>query len=353
MSRIEGTDYYAADVPDGYTKIVFSSYPLSDDEDLATCGNSTKWEDIPSGYKDTEQCFYADTNDDAVYGKGQRGGYWAPKDTTPRDAEKGKSTGTKVVDIKPADFTEEADTKYVTSTLYDYYTDYELNGMNRDNYGGWTGVSYRNWVTFREFDQALSDYYKKAKAQYPIYTGHFQPSYPGWGYTFAAISAALNLWGLNSDFNNENRFMAINNSTINENGNNDGEHYDYAYQGLVESKTSTGDATGEPLLKDTLKDTKVVEPHFDEAFLSGTNSKNAKLGDVYNNVAFPFTKKQIFDEDKGVDYWYFDSQDTTLYLKQDTKQDQYFLKSSTDEREKSCNLKSDSSLKTIKKMARM
>lgn len=349
MSRIEGTDYYAADVLDGYTKIVFSSYPLSDDEDLATCGNSTKWEDIPSGYKDTEQCFYADTNDDAVYGKGQRGGYWAPKDTTPRDAEKGKSTGTKVVDIKPADFTEEADTKYVTSTLYDYYTDYELNGMNRDNYGGWTGVSYRNWVTFREFDQALSDYYKKAKAQYPIYTGHFQPSYPGWGYTFAAISAALNLWGLNSDFNNENRFMAINNSTINENGNNDGEHYDYAYQGLVESKTSTGDATGEPLLKDTLKDTKVVEPHFDEAFLSGTNSKNAKLGDVYNNVAFPFTKKQIFDEDKGVDYWYFDSQDTTLYLKQDTKQDQYFLKSSTDEREKSCNLKSDSSLKTIKK----
>lgn len=349
MSRIEGTDYYAADVPDGYTKIVFSSYPLSDDEDLATCGNSTKWEDIPSGYKDTEQCFYADTNDDAVYGKGQRGGYWAPKDTTPRDAEKGKSTGTKVVDIKPADFTEEADTKYVTSTLYDYYTDYELNGMNRDNYGGWTGVSYRNWVTFREFDQALSDYYKKAKAQYPIYTGHFQPSYPGWGYTFAAISAALNLWGLNSDFNNENHFMAINNSTINENGNNDGEHYDYAYQGLVESKTSTGDATGEPLLKDTLKDTKVVEPHFDEAFLSGTNSKNAKLGDVYNNVAFPFTKKQIFDEDKGVDYWYFDSQDTTLYLKQDTKQDQYFLKSSTDEREKSCNLKSDSSLKTIKK----
>lgn len=82
MSRIEGTDYYAADVPDGYTKIVFSSYPLSDDEDLATCGNSTKWEDIPSGYKDTEQCFYADTNDDAVYGKGQRGGYWAPKDTS-------------------------------------------------------------------------------------------------------------------------------------------------------------------------------------------------------------------------------------------------------------------------------
>ena len=339
---------YYVDIPQEYSSnssIIFSGEEINDDNATKGNGVSTEWLEIPT---DGKNCFYADTNDDAVYKGTTRGGYWAPKGTL-RDAEKGKDTGTKVVDIESAPFTEEANTKYVTSTLYDYYTDYELNGMNRDNYGGWTGVSYRNWVTFREFDQALSDYYKKAKAQYPIYTGHFQPSYPGWGYTFAAISAALNLWGLNSDFNNENRFMAINNSTINENGNNDGEHYDYAYQGLVESKTSTGDATGEPLLKDTLKDTKVVEPHFDEAFLSGTNSKNAKLGDVYNNVAFPFTKKQIFDEDKGVDYWYFDSQDTTLYLKQDTKQDQYFLKSSTDEREKSCNLKSDSSLKTIKK----
>ncbi len=337
---------YYIDIPQGYRSIIFSGDAINGDKETKGNGVSTEWLTIPT---DDKNCFYADTNDDAVYGNGQRGGYWAPKGTL-RDAEKGKDTGTKVVDIKSAPFTEEANTKYVTSTLYDYYTDYELNGNNRGSYDKSSPtVSHRNWVPFREFDQALSDYYKKAKAQYPIYTGHFQPSYPGWGYTFAAISAALNLWGLNSDFNNENRFMAINNSTINENGNNDGEHYDYAYQGLVESKTSTGDATGEPLLKDTLKDTKVVEPHFDEAFLSGTNSKNAKLGDVYNNVAFPFTKKQIFDEDKGVDYWYFDSQDTTLYLKQDTKQDQYFLKSSTDEREKSCNLKSDSSLKTIKK----
>ncbi len=253
---------------------------------------------------------------------------------------------TTIVDIKPANFTEEANTKYVTSTLYDYYTDYELNGKNRDSYDRSSpAVSYRNWVPFREFDQALSDYYQAAKAQYPLYTGHFQPSYSDWGFRFDAISAALNLWGLNSAFKNENRFMAINNSTINEEGN--GTRYDYAYQGLVADTTSTGKATSEPLLKDT----KVAEPHFDEAFLSGTNTKNAKLGNVYNNVAFPFTKKAIFDEDQGVDYWYFDSQDTTLYLKQDTEQDQYFLKSSTDEqeREKSRNLESNSTSKTITK----
>lgn len=343
MSRIEGTDYYAADVPDGYTEIVFSSYPLSDDKNLANCGNSTGWETIPTDYKVTERCFYADTNDDAVYGKGQRGGYWAPKGT-PRDAETWKKTT--IVDIKPAPFTEAADTKYVTSTLYDYYTDYELNGKNRGSYDQSSpAVSYRNWVPFREFDQALSDYYQDAKAQYPLYTGHFQPSYSDWGFRFDAISAALNLWGLNSAFKNENRFMAINNSTINEEGN--GTRYDYAYQGLVADTTSTGKATGEPLLKGTTK----AEPHFDEAFLSGTNSKKAKLGNVYNNVAFPFTKKAIFDEDQGVDYWYFDSQDTTLYLKQDTEQDQYFLKSSTDEqeREKSRNLESNSTSKTITK----
>lgn len=343
MSRIEGTDYYAADVPDGYTEIVFSSYPLSDDKNLANCGNSTGWETIPTDYKVTERCFYADTNDDAVYGKGQRGGYWAPKGT-PRDAETWKKTT--IVDIKPANFTEEANTKYVTSTLYDYYTDYELNGKNRDSYDQSSpAVSYRNWVPFREFDQALSDYYQDAKAQYPLYTGHFQPSYSDWGFRFDAISAALNLWGLNSAFKNENRFMAINNSTINEEGN--GTRYDYAYQGLFADTTSTGKATGEPLLKGTTK----AEPHFDEAFLSGTNTKNAKLGNVYNNVAFPFTKKAIFNDDTGVDYWYFDSQDTTLYLKQDTEQDQYFLKSSTDEqeREKSRNLESNSTSKTITK----
>lgn len=350
MSRIEGTDYYVADVPDGYTQIVFASHQLSSDDITTTCGDTTGWEDIPENYKDTEQCFYADTNDDAVYSNGQRGGYWAPKDTK-RDAETWKNAG-KVVDIAPADFTEVPDTKYVTSTLYDYYTDYELNGNNRDNYNstyytpgeGGRFASQRSWVTFRQFDRALSDYYSNCKAQYPIYTGHFQPTYSNWGITFETISAALNLWGFNKDFENKNRFMAINNSTINEDGS--GTRYDYAYQGLVKDKTSTGDATGEPLLKDT---TTTVEPHFNKEFLSGTNTKNAKLGDVYDNVAFPFTKRQIFDEDQGVDYWYFDSQDTTLYLKQDSTTEQYFLKSSTENRERSRNLDSNSAQKSINK----
>lgn len=328
MSRIEGTDYYAADVPDGYTEIVFSSYPLSDDKNLATCGNSTGWENIPSDYQKTEQCFYADTNDDAVYSNGQRGGYWAPKDTTPRDAEKGKSTGTEVVDvvdIASVPFTEEANTKYVTSTLYDYYTDYELNGKNRDGYGSCTGASHRNWVTFREFDQALSDYYQVAGAQYPLYTGHFQPAD---GPEFRQIADTLNLFGYDNENNKFNHFMAINNSQRNDDNTNGSDRINYAYQGLVKDTTSTGNADGAPLLSGTTIAT--VEPHFNKDFLLGENSKKAKLGEVYDNVAFPFTKKQIFGEDQGVDYWCFDSKDTTLYLKQNSEQNsdsKYFLQS--------------------------
>ena len=348
MNRLGSTNIWYYEVPDGYTKIRFASWAV-ENENAAQYGDGTAMMDIPADL--SEPCFFADASDDVIYNGGNRGGYWAEKGT-PRDAKEGKKLTDDVVDISKEPFTEDPDTKYVTSTLYDYYTDYELNGNNRDKYnskyytpgekGGF--ASQRSWVVFRQFDSALSDYYSNYNAQYPIYTGHFQPSYDNWGLRFETISAALNLWGFN---NNHNHFMAINNSTINEDGK--GTRYDYAYQGLVESQTSTGDATGEPLLKDTKENTKVVEPHFNKEFLSGTNSKKAKLGDVYDNVAFPFTKRPIFDDDKGVDYWYFDSQDTTLYLKQDSNTKQYFLKSSTDEREKSRNLDSTSAQKTITK----
>lgn len=330
---------YYVDIPQEYSSnssIIFSGEEINDDNATKGNGVSTEWLEIPT---DGKNCFYADTNDDAVYKGTTRGGYWAPKGTL-RDAEKGKDTGTKVVDIKSAPFTEEANTKYVTSTLYDYYTDYELNGNNRGSYDQSSPtVSHRNWVPFRQFDQALSDYYKDAKAEYPIYTGHFQP---GGGTNFSDIATTLNLFG----YDKFKRFMAINNSQYNEDPqNNDNNHTYYAYQGLVKDTTSTGKATGEPLLKGT----GAVEPHFNKEFLLGKNSKNAKLGEVYDNVAFPFTKKQIFGEDQGVDYWCFDSKDTTLYLKQNSEQNsdsKYFLQSqSANNRESSKNVSASSNPK--------
>lgn len=329
---------YYIDIPQGYRSIIFSGDAINGDKETKGNGVSTEWLPIPT---DDKNCFYADTNDDAVYKGTTRGGYWAPKGTL-RDAEKGKNTdttgttGTKVVDIKSAPFTEEANTKYVTSTLYDYYTDYELNGNNRGSYDKSSPtVSHRNWVPFREFDQALSDYYKNANAPYPLYTGHFQP---GGGTNFSDIAGTLNLFGYNT---NDRRFMAINNSQYNEDSqNNDNNHTYYAYQGLVANKTSTGKADGAPLLNGT--ETAIVEPHFNKEFLLGKNSKNAKLGEVYENVKFPFTKvKNLFGNETNVDYWCFDSKDTTLYLKQDSGQNsdsKYFLQESTTNRDPSKNV---------------
>ena len=354
MSRIGGTDYYAADVPDGYTKIAFSSYPLSNDDNLSDCGNNTDWVDIPLDYKDKEQCFYADTNDDTIYHSGPRGGYWAPKDT-PRDAEKWKKT--KVVDIDDtAEFTEEPDTKYVTSTLYDYYTDYELNGKNRDNYiDNDNKASHRNWVTFREFDQALSDYYSNSgtTVPYPMYTGQFQPDAVGadgkeWGIRFSEIADKLNLYG----YTDKNLFMAVNNSTSDRNGKglgqNDEKLYDETFQGLAGPELKNG----KPIMNGT---TDLAMPFFNEEFLQGENSKKAKLGNVYKEVSFPFTQDEVFKEsdatnanEKGVKYWYFDSDKTTLYLKNDPDNGGYFLQKQNALESKSKNLKSDSTPVEVK-----
>lgn len=313
---------YYVDIPQGYNLIIFSGDAINGDEETKGHGLSTAWLPIP---KDDKNCFYADTNDDAVYKDTTRGGYWAPKGTL-RDAETWKktgTTGTKVVDIKSVPFTEKPNTKYVTSTLYDYYTDYELNGKNRKNYDNDNAVNQRHWVPFRQFDQAISDYYQSyvnnntgKSIIYPIYTGHFQPS--DWAPKFADIASTLNLYGWSS----YNIFIAANNSNYDIGGNANGKKNAYAFQGIVAGQR---DSDGDIVMNGTT----LKEPHFNEKFLTGQNSKNAKLGKVYHNVEFPFTQKEVFVESdqkgKGVKYWWFDSKETSLYLRKDTNSDQLYL----------------------------
>ena len=267
-------------------------------------------------------CFYADAGDATVYEDKYRDGYWAEVYTI-RDAEKYK-VNKDVVDIQKSASSTDQDTLYVDSTFYDYYTDYELNGNNRDSFSDPSGMSQRNWVPFRQFDQALSDYYEKNQVSVPIYTGHFQPSIDKWGCQFKDINGTLKLYG--SD-NNE-AFFSTNNSVIVENGSDKGE-YDYAAQGLVSSTLTNGvlkTAGGE-----------CAEPHFDEAFLLGKNSKNAVLGEVYHNVSFPFKKKE---DSNGVEYWWFDSSKTTLAMQKDLSTQKYYLKN-TENQSWARNVKSD------------
>ena len=315
---------YYIDIPQGYSSIIFSGDAINGDEETKGNGVSTAWLPIPT---DGKNCFYADTNDDAVYKGTTRGGYWAPKGTL-RDAETWKNPDTKVVDIAAAEFTEKPNTKYVTSTLYDYYTDYELNGNNRDKYDNDNTVNQRHWVPFRQFDQAISDYYQSYVDKntgkpiiYPIYTGHFQPS--DWDKRFADIASTLNLYGWSS----YNIFIAANNSNF-DIGDTKEKKNSYAFQGIVADKR---DSDGDIVMNGTT----LKEPHFNEKFLTGQNSKNAKLGEVYHNVEFPFTQEEVFIEPaqtpngpqkgEGVKYWWFDSKETSLYLRKDTNSDQLYL----------------------------
>ncbi len=328
MVRDGTSEIWYVDVPQGYTKIRFASWAV-DNEIAAQNGDGTAMLTIPTD-KD-KPCFYADTSDDVIYQGGNRDGYWDELGKT-RDAEKGKKAADEsaksIVELESKTFTPQSNTKYISTTLYDYYTDYELNGNNRNTYRTNEKGTHRSNVPFRQFDRALSNYYSSytgnPKVQNPIYTGHFQPDYSDWGCRFSAIAANLNLYGWGninaSDNSDYNHFMAVNNSTINVDGK--GEFYNATFQGLVGNQMKDG--------MPVMAGTNLAEPHFNEAFLTGTNTEKAVLGKVYKDVSFPFTQKAVFTENNGdteskAKYWYFDSNERSLYLKQDTAKSKYYL----------------------------
>lgn len=337
----ESRHLWYVNVPKGYTHVQFSDTKTPPTDKINGRATATlTWGNLK------EPCFYADTGDDITYGGGYRGGYWGEKSAI-RDAEAGKTkvsqTREPVVNLEKKAFTQQANTKYISTTLYDYYTDYELNGNNRANYNYWDYSNQRSYVTFEQFDRALSDYYSEYATKnnitikYPLYTGHFQPS--EMDNSFAAIANNLGLygWGWYDHRTDEEsrksywRFIAANNSNYNaaydaSKGNDYSKHGNSAFQGLV-STDLTGD--GSP----TIAGTTLIEPHFNEAFLTGKNKAKAVLGKVYKDVAFPFKQAPVFadqsntsDPENAAQYWYFDSNETSLYLKQDGKD--YYLEGS-------------------------
>lgn len=318
-----------------YTAVQFSA---TDNQNAPAKDNKTKkysTAEIPPTLQDP--CFFADDGDPSAYTNGDayRDGYWGEKASV-RDAESGKNTT--VVDIdNSGTFTQQKDTKYITSTLYDYYTDYELNGLNRDTYSWVTTSSQRGYVTFEQFNRALSSAYTaNDNVKYPLYTGHFQKS--GWGDPFATVAAGMGLYGWGAEgSSNYNIFMAVNNSALDDNGNGSSD-YNRTFQGLVESKTSDGTANGLPLLRTKNSNANAsVDPHFDKDFLQGKNAFNTVLGKVYEDVSFPLKQKAVFaqnpdspddnDPEGKAEYWYYDSSKSSLYLKQNQTDGRYYLES--------------------------
>lgn len=335
-----GRQLWSCEIPkDGktYTAVQFSA---TNDQNAAAKDDKTKvysTANIPPTLQ--EPCFFADNGDPKAYENGNvyREGYWDEKDAT-RDAESGK--GTTVVDIASGTFTQESGTKYITSTLYDYYTDYELNGFNRDTYPDSTTTSQRGYVTFEQFNRALSSAYTNGNVKYPLYTGHFQPSIGGWPCHFKEVAADMKLYGWSDDTNSTKykTFMAVNNSTLDTEGKGDNDsnkNFYKTFQGLVEDKTSDGKADGLPLLKRSDENKPALaDPHFNKDFLQGKNAFNTVLGKVYEDVSFPLKKAKVFagtqdgsgnNAEGEAEYWYFDSNKTSLYLKQDSNDQSYYL----------------------------
>lgn len=319
-----------------YTAVQFSA---TDNQNAPARDNKTRkysTAEIPPTLQDP--CFFADDGDPSAYTGGEgvnRDGYWGEKASV-RDAESGKNTT--VVDIASGEFKQEPGTKYITSTLYDYYTDYELNGLNRDTYPDSTTSSLRGFVTFEQFNRALSSAYTaNNNVKYPLYTGHFQPSIGGWANPFATVAAGMGLYGWSNDTTSPayNTFMAVNNSALDDSGKGS-DDYNRTFQGLVESKTSDGTANGLPLLRTKNSTTNAsVDPHFDKDFLQGKNVFNTVLGKVYEDVSFPLKQKAVFAQDPNcpadndpegkAKYWYYDSNETSLYLKHGSARHSYYL----------------------------
>lgn len=324
---------WSCKIPDGtYTAVQFSTtYKPNDFAYNKTKQYSTA--QIPPTLQ--EPCFFADDGDPTAYNPNDsRDGYWGEKDSI-RDAESGKNNP--VVDIASNEtFTQESGTKYITSTLYDYYTDYELNGFNRDTYPDSTTTSQRGYVTFEQFNRALSSAYEaNGNVKYPLYTGHFQPSL--WTPKFEDVADGMKLYGWSKPSDNETAyttFMAVNNSVLDTKANVPDDNYARTFQGLVEDTTSDGTKDGLPLLKRKDDRAALPAPYFNKDFLQGQNAFNTVLGKVYENVSFPLKKAKVFantpsnsgnNAENDADYWYFDSNETSLYLKQDSASQGYYL----------------------------
>ena len=317
MTPVKDSDLWSVSLSGVYTKIRFAGYDVIDGNASANA-DETELVDIPWDMKNP--CYFGDDSDDVIYKGGNRGGYWGEKGSF-RDAESGKETT--VVDVPEGTFTRDSNTLYVDTTLYDYYTDYELNGQNRDAYDLVDIASHRIYQPFRQFNQALSTYYEQNNVTYPLYWGNFQ-NFTGSHYS--EIAGTLNLYGYSE--NEKNKFFYENNSMWDSNGQKIEKEGQNATQGLCGAQLAKGSLT--------LAGGGAIAPFFNEDFLKGNNSKHTVLGNVYHNVTFPFIKKPLTSsadtsKEGTVDYWCFDSADQSnsnknLRLKYDSSNG-YFLQS--------------------------
>lgn len=188
--------------------------------------------------------------------------------------------------VPKGEYEAEKSTYYGNTTLYDYYSDREMQGKkpNGDQHGNTLDTSDM-------LNLAISAYSRDKQQKPPIYmAGKADNSEQLYQY-----ERRVNEWS--------GRFS--------EEAGSGGQDIGIAKQGLVDSDLAEGQLTqdGNPV------------PLFDETFLRGGNEYGVSLGNIYKNVQFPFQKNE------RTGYWEFDSAqaEDALSLYEDVNKG-YFLK---------------------------
>ena len=220
--------------------------------------------------------------------------------------------GDYAVQIPEGDYEPQDNTYYGTSTLYDYYSLWEMSGkpVTVEDGNGIAGAdkSQANtveWIYGRQgilFNIAVAQYFAKMDTDTgkpnsnPLYFGATNmrdDAYGGtngWNYTLQTdkdYSKYGTLYQIQKLYNNTNANVWEGNQ---------GSRVE-----LVNTNLNADDE---------LTINGYTAPYFDESFLRGNNSLGITLGSVYNNIRFPFTP----NEDG---YWEYDSKESNHTLKQD------------------------------------
>ena len=320
------SDVYRVEIDSSYDMVMFYS------DGRSSSGNADRTVEIEISKGIVHPCFYADTSDAKEWGTSNRSGYWGEVYEI-RDVQTGKDRD--VVDIPAEEFKRDEEVLYVNTTLYDYFSDFELNGLNRDDYPSDDIHTHRIYQPFRQFNQALSAYYEKNQAKSPLYWGNVQ-NYDN-SQNFNQIGDTLALYGYSSSWDIFKKFLYENNAMWGIDGTT-----------LSDSKVATiGLASnslysGKLMLDSKTTGSTFIAPFFDKEFINGANSKNTVLGDIYENVAFPFVRERIdvttVNGNKSiVKYWYYDSskqglKNSNLQLRKYSDNDNKYFLTSTDEK---------------------
>lgn len=210
------------------------------------------------------------------------------------------SLGDNAVQIPEGNFESQDNTYYGFATLYDYYSQWELSGHsvtegvgNNAEYGH-QGVLF-NLAISKYFENKDVDTEKKTNPLYfgadNMRDGVDNTDRWGWNAYLTDPGSALKKYGT---LYKQNKLY---NNTDNANV---WKQYDGSRTGLVDANLDANELTINGY----------TAPYFDESFLRGNNDLGITLGNVYNNIRFPFTLNE-----EG--YWEYDSKESNHTLKQD------------------------------------